>query len=106
MVWKDLMSTPVEDDSFRDVEAAACQLHAQNKTLLPVCCYHPSQSTLDYNTRLRASLTNMSASADNQVLICGHFNFRDVHWGNHTVVRGEESKRRKFYDISQDAFLH
>lgn len=78
MVRKELLSTPVENEDLQDIEAVACQIYVQNRTLLLACYYRPPNSSKEYSERIRVSLVSNSNFRADQVLMCGDFNHKEI----------------------------
>ena len=103
MVKKELVVSELSDTMWQGNEAMGCVInHAESSVLVCCVCRPPSASKL-YNKLVRKTIRKICNLGHRQILICGDFNHRQIHWAkNHAV--GREPK--KFFDLCQDMFLH
>ena len=47
-----------------------------------------------------------TSSVQDQLLLCGDLNYKDINWETHLVPGGRESDQVKFHDVCQDEYLY
>ena len=106
MVKKSITSTQLLNEVWDDVvEAVVCQLRLGRQILIITCMYRPPGSQLYYN-QVRKSLHAVATSKQDQVLICGDFNYKEINWHENEVNGGLYSEQAKFFDECANSFLY
>ena len=106
MVKKPISSDELLNEAWDDVEVVVCQLRFGRHLLIVACMYRPPGSQLNYNAQIRKSLRAVTASKQDQVLICGDFNYREINWHDNEVNGGVFSEQAKFLDECANSYLY
>ena len=106
LVRNDQMVHEYNDKVLGDIEAVACKMKFNHHAFTLVCMYRPPRADKHYNEKINDALHHFGNCGDEQVIICGDFNFPQINWNLNTVQGGETTDQHKFLDATQDAFLH
>ena len=105
LVRNDLIAEEYDDKIMRDIEVVACKIKFDHYAMMLACMYRPPSAAKDYNDKVNEALCHFGNCHDEQVIICGDFNFSQIYWNSNIMQGGETSDQHKFFDANQDAFL-
>ena len=106
LVRNDLVAQEYADKSWEDIEAVSCKLKLRHLTMKLICIYRPPSADSAYNAKLRETIREVCSSQNDQVVICGDFNFPQINWSSNTVQGGRKSEQSRFVEACNDAFLY
>ena len=107
-----LISEQISRPEWENLEIVACMLRFDSKSVLAACIYRPPppRSTHRYNQQISEAIEQLSDIQADQHIICGDFNYPDIDWLNHIVLNDYTNTNvrddRRFYDATQNSFLH
>ena len=88
-------------------DSAWCYLNIENgDRLLVGVCYKSTSSTGENNERLLDLVKKAGEKDTSHLLLMGDFNFPKIDWANYYVDAGENSVESRFFERTQDMFLH
>ena len=109
LVKEHLLSEQIHKVEWDNIEIVACMIHFGNKTVLVACIYRSPLSPPDYNLKISQAIEQLSDIRADQYIICGDFNYPKIDWLNHLVYSNNRDVMRddrRFYDATQNSFLH
>ena len=105
LVRNDITAHEYNDKAWEDIEAVACKLKLGQYVMILASIYRPPNADVCYNDCVRSTL-QLLGSQQEQVMVCGDFNFPQINWHQNKVHGGDATEQGKFFEACQDAFLH
>ena len=107
-VKESIVHTPVEQLNMHEFEESVwCELELNVGKLLLGVCYRSTASDPENNDRLLHLLRQASLVAErSHLLIMGDFNYPEINYEDYEVKAACTSDAAKFFDQTQDLFLH
>ena len=106
LVKKNLNSQLCSNLINNDCESVSCVITIGSTQILVSCLYRPPNYSREENVLFFNHVEDIFKSRNDQILICGDFNFGEIDWTLNEVNDGSESAPQQFYDIVQDNFFY
>ena len=106
LVRNDIIAQESIDIIWENIETVVVQLKLGHHVMRLACIYRPPSADAGYNVKVRELIEKIGCLQNEQVVICGDFNFPQINCSNNTVHGGETTEQSLFLDTCQDAFLY
>ena len=78
LVRNDLLAQEYADKSWEDIEAVSFKLKLGSHQMKLICIYRPPSADCIYNAKLRETIRKFCSHQNDQMVICGDFNFPQI----------------------------